>query len=130
MADYLHLQNMANPNTRTIPSQEEGTQADIIETIKASDPQEAKLLFLKARERLFDVARWGNISEGISASFVLTDNNGKSKDGFPETGDHIRIDIPGPGSSAGEGYDWVKVEMRSEERRVGKECRCRWKTYA
>jgi hypothetical protein len=107
---------MANPNSRTIPAQQEGTQADIVEIIKASDPQEAKLLFLKARERLFDIAHWASISEGISASFVLTDKKGESKDGFPETGDYVRIDIPGPGSSAGEGYDWVRIEMVEDKR--------------
>lgn len=116
MADYLQLLNMTIPDSHAIPSQDDGSQADIIETIKASDPQEAKLLFLKARERLFDIAHWADISEGLSASFALTDKNGKSKDGFPEAGDHIRIDIPGPGSSAGEGYDWVSVEMVEDKR--------------
>ena len=101
---------MANSNSRTIPAQEEGAQADLVEIIKASDQQEAKLLFLKARERLFNISHWASISEGISASFILTDKRGESKDGFPETGDYIRIDIPGPGTRSGDGFDWVQVE--------------------
>ena len=31
-----------------------------------------------------------------------------------QMGDYFRIDIPGPGSSAGDGYDWVCVEEIKE----------------
>jgi hypothetical protein len=102
---------MANLNSQAIPEQEEGEQVDITETIKVSGRDEEKLLFLQARNRLFDIANWSNISEGISASFILTDQYGKPKQAIPAPGDHFRIDIPGPGSSAGDGYDWVRVEM-------------------
>ena len=98
-------------NSQAIPPQEEGQQVDIVETVKASNEEEAKLLFLQARERLLDINHWSVISEGISASFVLTDEHGKPKQGIPVAGDHFRIDIPGPGTLLGEGYDWVKVEM-------------------
>ncbi len=109
---------MAKPGSQSSSSPNEGTQADIVEIIEAADPQEAKLLFLKARERLFDISHWESISEGLSASFDLTDKNGNLKEGFPEKGDHIRIDIPGPGSSAGRGYDWVRVEMIEDRRAI------------
>jgi protein involved in polysaccharide export with SLBB domain len=102
---------MANLNSQAIPPQEEGKQVDITETIKASGRDEAKFLFQQARNRLFDIANWSNISEGISASFILTDQYGKPKQANPAPGDHFRIDIPGPGSSSGEGYDWVRVEI-------------------
>ena len=105
-----------DPSSNSIPPQREGVQADIIEMEIASDPQEAKLLFLKARERLFDIAHWGDISEGLSASFLLTDASGIRKEDFPEPGDHIRINIPGPGSEAGKGYDWVRVELVEDKR--------------
>lgn len=105
-----------DPSSNSIPPQREGVQADIIEMEIASDPQEAKLLFLKARERLFDIAHWEAISEGLSASFLLTDASGIRKEDFPEPGDHIRINIPGPGSEAGKGYDWVRVELVEDKR--------------
>ena len=105
-----------DPSSNSIPPQREGVQADIIEMEIASDPQEAKLLFLKARERLFDIEHWGDISEGLSASFLLTDASGIRKEDFPEPGDHIRINIPGPGSEAGKGYDWVRVELVEDKR--------------
>ena len=102
---------MASLNSQAIPQQQEGKQVDITETIKTIGSDEAKLLFLQARSRLFDIANWSNISKGISASFILTDKYGKPKQGIPVAGDHFRIDIPGPGVSAGEGYDWVRVEL-------------------
>jgi hypothetical protein len=33
-----------------------------------------------------------------------------------QKGDHFKIDIPGPGSVTGEGYDWVQIEEIVEER--------------
>ena len=111
MGDFLRLICMAIQNSQVIPPQEEGKQVDIVETIKASNNEEAKLVFRNARQRLFDVSNWSQISEGISASFLLTDQQGKEKQGMPAKGDYFRIDIPGPGASAGEGYDWVGVEM-------------------
>lgn len=105
--------------SHSIPPQQEGFSADIIELVTASDIQEAKLLFLKARQRMYDINRWGDISEGLSASFRLTDNNGLPKEDIPNAGDLIMIDIPGPGSSAGEGYDWVRVELVEDERSAG-----------
>lgn len=102
---------MTDTRTPAIPPQEEGNQADIIESIKASDKKEAHRIFLQVRERLFNINRWSDISEGLSASFVLMDKYGNPKQGMPVPGDHFRIDIPGPGSSAGKGYDWVRVEL-------------------
>lgn len=111
MADFLQLICMAIQNSQVIPPQEEGKQVDIVETIKASNSEEAKLIFRQVRQRLFDISNWSQISEGISAFFLLTDQYGKEKQGIPAKGDYFRIDIPGPGASAGEGYDWVRVEM-------------------
>ncbi|HKO78739.1 MAG TPA: hypothetical protein VJU78_00015 [Chitinophagaceae bacterium] len=105
-----------------MPPQQEGKRADIVEKIKASNPEEAKHLFLQSKKRLLDVNHWSDISEGISASFVLTDQYGKQKRGIPEAGDHFRIDIPGPGSSAGRGYDWVRVEMVEDHSDPATDC--------
>lgn len=107
--------------TQHIPPQREGIQADIIEMIKAADEQESKLIFLQARERLCDINSWSEISEGISANFTLTDAKGHPKKGKPLPGDMIRIDIPGPGSSAGDGYDWVRIEVVEDNSHPGRD---------
>ncbi len=101
---------------KPIPAQREGVRADIIEIRIAPDLQEAKLLFLKTRERLYDISQWGDISDGLSADFKLTDDTGLLKKDFPIPGDYIRIDIPGPGSAAGDGYDWVRIEQVEDKR--------------
>ena len=115
---------MATKNFKAVPPQQEGKQVDIVEKIKASNPEEAKTLFIQSKKRLFDVNHWSDISEGLSAIFVLTDQYGKPKKSIPEKGDHFRIDIPGPGSSAGGGYDWVRVEMVEDH--SDPEADCEW----
>ena len=114
-------QHMVISDSRFVPPQQEGGKADIVETITAANTLQAKRLFVTARNRLFDIARWGNISEGISASFQLADKNGHIKNGLPQVGDHIRINVPGPGSSAGAGYDWVRIEIVQEANEPDKE---------
>jgi hypothetical protein len=81
-----------------------------MEEKKLSTEEEAKELFVQAKQRLLDINHWEEISEGISASFNLTDNFGNLKIGAPKPGDYLKIDIPGPGPTNGEGHDWVKVE--------------------
>ncbi|MFC0772640.1 hypothetical protein [Terrimonas alba] len=102
---------MSTIRSQKIPAQHHGEEADIIETVQAATEEDARQIFRAARQRLFDVSHWENISKGISASFVLTDQSGRPKQGVPAPGDHFRINIPGPGSAAGSGYDWVKVEL-------------------
>ncbi len=58
-----------------------------------------------------DVNNWENISKGIiKAAFKLCDSYGNEVERLPQEGDYFKIDIPGPGSVDGEGYDWVKIE--------------------
>ena len=46
----------------------------------------------------------------VGAEFQLTDKKGTAISRPAKKGDHIRIDVPGPGSKAGQGYDWVHIE--------------------
>jgi hypothetical protein len=56
------------------------------------------------------VHNWHKITGKLSADFQLTDDKGQEVDRLVQKGDHFRIDITGPGSRAGEGYDWARVE--------------------
>jgi len=112
---------MVISDSKFVPPQHEGGKADIVERITVSNNLQAKRLFVKVRHRLFDISSWGDISEGISASFQLADKNGNIKNGMPRAGDYIRIDIPGPGSLAGNGYDWVRIELVQEDSDAGGE---------
>jgi len=44
----------------------------------------------------------------------LADAGGDKPDGAVLKGDYLKIDIPGPGSKEGDGYDWVRVEELTE----------------
>ncbi|SKB87196.1 hypothetical protein SAMN05660226_03533 [Parapedobacter luteus] len=100
----------------SVPPQYTGKQVDLDAHIDLPDDQSASNFFLLAKSRLFDVNNWYQIAEVPVSSFVLTDRyGGEAVKSRPEEGDRIRIDIPGPGPSAGDGYDWVEVEDITEE---------------
>jgi hypothetical protein len=96
--------------TGLIPANIEGKEITAEESITLSNTDEAKKLYETARQRLLFVHNWGKIAGALSAEFELTDNNGNEVERLVQKDDHFRIDIPGPGSKAGEGYDWAFVE--------------------
>jgi hypothetical protein len=97
-------------NKKIVPSQEEGKAITAESVITFPDDRKAAIFFETVKERLGQVNRWHEIAGGLSARFQLMDENGKEASRPPRTGDYFRIDIPGPGSVTGEGYDWVRVE--------------------
>lgn len=101
-------------NKPTVPQQKEGTKKDIDHTVTAADENEARKLFIIARNRLVDVNHWKNFSGPASATFRLTDQSGNEVMRNVENGDLLKIDLPAPGPAEGKGYDWVKVEAVEE----------------
>jgi hypothetical protein len=96
--------------TGLIPENKEGRAITAEAKEIFSDKDEARRFYQTARQRLLFVHNWGRITGSLSADFQLTDDQGKEVDRPAQTGDHFRIDITGPGSKAGDGYDWAKVE--------------------
>lgn len=92
----------------TVPVQVQGSQMDIVEERCAHALTDAIALFERAGRRLLSVNQWGEYA-GISA-FQLIDCYGIRAEREAQEGDYIRIDIPGPGTAMGMGYDWVKIE--------------------
>lgn len=102
---------MAEKNyTGLVPKNKEGKKITAASSVNFDTDEEARAFYETARQRLLFVHNWGKIAGALSADFQLTDNNGKEMDRPAQKGDHFRIDIPGPGSKAGEGYDWARVE--------------------
>lgn len=91
-----------------IPVQHEGSRMDVVEKRSGETKEEAANIFKRACERLMNVNSWGELA-GLSA-FQLIDSSGVRVNREVKEGDYIRIDIPGPGTVAGMGYDWVRVE--------------------
>jgi hypothetical protein len=98
-----------------VPPQNEGTQKDIVHTVRTDGDEDARKLFMIARNRLMDVNHWEEYSKPVTATFALTDVNGKEQMRTAEKGDYFKIDLPGPGSAEGKGYDWVKIEAIEEQ---------------
>lgn len=94
----------------TIPAQEDGSKINVESSVDTKHAELAKTLFETAKNRLFDVNNWQHLAGEYLANFQLTDQFGNHASSPVKEGMYFKIDIPGPGSKAGEGYDWVKVE--------------------
>ena len=96
--------------TGLVPENREGKAITAEASKRCADESAAEALYRKAKQRLLSVHGWAKIAGALSADFQLTDDTGKETDRQVQAGDHFRIDITGPGSKAGEGYDWARVE--------------------
>ena len=99
-----------NDSSANIPQQHEGNQTDVIEFADCADRQKAHELFLLAKSRLKDVSNWHTFSGPGSSRFTLTDAQGNPLYRMAEKEDHFYIDLPAPGTIAGDGLDWVRIE--------------------
>ena len=94
---------------RIVPVNEHGKETDITHVIELADETEAIKNFGIFRSRLLSPHHWHKLAGALTAEFTLADSEGIEKTSLAEVGDFIRINIPGPGPSAGEGYDWVRI---------------------
>ncbi|TWF42744.1 hypothetical protein FHW36_102505 [Chitinophaga polysaccharea] len=101
--------NIATP---FLPAQYVGEATSTSESKDLLNEETASAFFKTAVLRLADINNWESLSGSMSSGFQLTDLAGKLVSGLAETGMYIRIDIPGPGTHAGKGFDWVKIEQK------------------
>jgi hypothetical protein len=106
---------MTNIEKEVIPTQRSGAESNTEETITLSGKEQAKQFYETAKQRLLDVNNWEVLCGAGSANFQLTDMAGNDVQRTVQPDDHFKIDIPGPGSLTGEGYDWVKIENVEEQ---------------
>jgi hypothetical protein len=93
-----------------VPAQFTGDKSNAIHSIAKSSAADAKRTYEQAKERLLQVNEWKHICGPHSADFQLTDKHGMPLDGKANTGNYIRVNLPGPGTKVGNGYDWVMIE--------------------
>lgn len=98
-----------------IPEQHTGTELESEASIVISNDVDPGKFYNQVKERLLNVNGWHHLAGAVSAKFQAIDSAGKEVERPVEIGDYMRIDIPGPGSKAGDGYDWVKVEVIEEQ---------------
>jgi hypothetical protein len=106
---------MPDIKEKIIPSQKDGGKKDIEHSVTAVDNDDARKLFVIARNRLLDVNNWDKVSGALSAKFRLTDNKGFEVDRTAEKDDYFKIALPAPGPAEGKGFDWVKIEAIEEK---------------
>ncbi len=100
---------------RSVPENHSGVETNT-ESERIFESNASALAFYKqVRERLLNPNCWHQYAGKTTADFQLTDEKGNEIERMVQKGDHFRIDIPGPGSDTGNGYDWVRVETIDEE---------------
>ena len=82
---------------------------DIIESRSFSTDEQAIKHFELVRSRLLDINNWHRVCKS-SCKFYLVDEQDLTIKSVPVVGDFIKIDIPGPATKSGRGFDWVRVE--------------------
>jgi len=109
------------PGEENVPPQQIGTEMNAVEKIELPSEAEAIHFFRTVKMRLLDVNRWAEVAGVPLSTFRLTDCHGNEVHRSVVEGDYLKIDIPGPGTKTGSGYDWVVVEQIREEIRDGVE---------
>ena len=97
-----------------IPTQFAGQEIEVEATKELKDEAEAKSVYNVAKKKLLDVNNWKKIAGTITAQFQIINEKGEEVTRYVKKGDYLRINIPGPGSKEGDGYDWVLVEELKE----------------
>ena len=97
-----------------VPEQQTGQAIDAASEFECADVESARRFFHVVKNRLQQVNRWHEVGGKLTASFRVVDAAGKEVDRAVQKGDYLKIDIPGPGSVSGEGFDWVQVEAVEE----------------
>src|SRR5437764_8035780 len=97
-----------------VPSQYTGKDTEAEASTELQNDADAMNFYHIAKKRLLQVNQWHQLAGLISAKFQLTDENGAEIDQEAQQGNYIRVDVPGPGSKEGNGYDWVLIEELRE----------------
>ncbi len=93
-----------------VPENVKGKRTDVEHTITFDDRLESIEAFKRAYKRMFNINIWHELIGFASAHFSLVDPQGLEIRRLAKLHDYVRINIPGPGPSLGNGYDWVHLE--------------------
>lgn len=104
-----------------IPENQSGLETNTESSVTLNSIEEAKSFYEIAKQRLLDVNNWHAVAGALTADFQLTNASGNEVNRSAQKNDHFKIDIPGPGPVAGDGYDWVKVETIEEKNEAEKQ---------
>lgn len=106
--------NQVTQDNSLIPANTVGKALDIETSVTERTVEESITTFNRACKRLLNPPLWHQLSGSMSASFTLATPASDDAARLAQVNDYLVIDIPGPGPSAGSGYDWVQVENIAE----------------
>ena len=92
-----------------IPAQLKGGSHNIVSMQCANSIGIAEAYFEQLQYRLKSVNEWDSFTEKVKAKFFLIDSKTAETTSELKVGNFIKIDIPGPGSPSGSGYDWTEI---------------------
>ena len=93
-----------------IPEQIKGKKTELDHAEILPSEEAAIKCFERAHKRLLNPAVWHQLAGIFSAEFYpITEQTHEALHRLAKVNDYLKIDIPGPGPTLGEGYDWVKV---------------------
>ncbi|MGN6618540.1 MAG: hypothetical protein ACTHJ5_15310 [Ilyomonas sp.] len=99
-----------------IPESEKGGSTNTVHDVTEETEAKANQVFNKAVHRLLNIDHWSDFAGLGSSVFKLTDEHGDEVNREPKVGDHMKINLPGPDSHAGGGFDWVRIEAIADKR--------------
>lgn len=105
---------MSTPLEAMVPENKDGKAVDIEHSVTEENLQDAITMFRLAYSRVIYPAIWKSLAGVGTASFSIWMADSTEVQRHLQVDDFLKIDIPGPGPSAGEGYDWVRVEALQE----------------
>lgn len=100
----------ASGSASLVPEQHSGVEKNFQRRHQSESLEDAEDLFVEAKERLLDVNSWHRLAGKGKARFQLVDGHCHPLKRHAHRGDFIRIELPGPASPVGGGYDWVHIE--------------------
>jgi len=93
-----------------IPVQQTGRSTEFSEERGFDNRNAAHQCFETAAAKMLTVNKWHEYAGPGSSKFCLTNNQGDELVGFAHEGFYFSIDLPTPGSDAGDGLEWVMIE--------------------
>ena len=104
-----------NHKSQGIPPNETGAAINADNSVELKDVNEAQAFYKTVKQRVLDVNNWQKLAGKLLASFQLTNDKGEPLNRLAQQGDLFKIDIPGPGTISGKGFDWVQIEELKEQ---------------
>ncbi|MFY1046675.1 hypothetical protein [Chryseobacterium sp. GP-SGM7] len=100
---------MKPKNIPGVPKHIKGSFHDTESKKEVGNSHDLDLQFTILKKRFLSINQWRDYCKESKTDFRLCDSAGKYVERFPQLGDYIRIDIPGPGGTEGRSFDWVQI---------------------